>query len=79
MEPEGILEEVSSSYRGEGGGRTGAGGVFVFVFEGLEPGAVKLHFVYKRPWEDTQPARTGLYTLSVDQDRGIRITEQKAL
>jgi inhibitor of cysteine peptidase len=75
MEPEGIVREVSAEYREASGteNRAGRGGVFVFVFESLKPGAVQLRFSYSRPWESgVEPERTEIYILTVDREGKIK-------
>jgi predicted secreted protein len=74
MEPDGIVQEVSSEYRTASGtaNRAGAGGVFVFTFEGINPGSAELHFSYVRPWESgVDPAKTKYYKLTVDESGKI--------
>lgn len=60
-----ILEEVSCEYIPEdtGGLRDGAGGVYLYVFEGKALGETVLHFRYERPWENKDPA--AVYDVSV--------------
>lgn len=60
-----VLEEVSCEYIPEdsSGLRDGAGGVYLFVFEGKQPGETVLHFRYERPWENKDAA--AVYDVSV--------------
>ncbi|AEF81614.1 protease inhibitor I42 family protein [Leadbettera azotonutricia] len=68
MVPEGIVREVSAEYKKDknASGRAGAGGRFVFMFEGLAQGETVLNFQYSRPWEgDAEPAKTEIHVLKV--------------
>lgn len=65
----GIVKQVISDYKSDGGTDTvGAGGVFIFEFEGVQPGEVELLFSYIRPWEEGgTPAETASCKLVVDK------------
>lgn len=79
MSPEGIIREVSHEYRQreDAEGIVGAGGSFLFVFEGVTPGQVELRFSYARPWEKTKPAvDTTVFTMEVDPDMNITISQE---
>lgn len=78
MEPDGIVQEVSQEYRTASGNasRAGAGGIFVFTFEGIMPGSVELCFSYLRPWESgVDPAKTKYYKLTVDEAGKIALSD----
>lgn len=73
---------ISSGNPGEASpgisGRTGAGGRFIFVFEGLTPGETELRFRYSRPWEsNTEPLKTEVYVLRVEANgNSIRVQKE---
>ncbi|MDR0409441.1 MAG: protease inhibitor I42 family protein [Spirochaetaceae bacterium] len=79
MEPDGVVREVSSEYRNSGTRNSaGAGGVFVFVFESVNPGSATLRFSYARPWESgVEPAKNMSYTLTVDSSGKINVVSEQ--
>ncbi|MDR2658988.1 MAG: protease inhibitor I42 family protein [Spirochaetaceae bacterium] len=75
MEPDGIVQEISSEYRSISGteNNAGAGGFFIFVFKTVKPGVTELRFSYARPWEnETAPAKTAVYVVTVDGSGKIK-------
>jgi inhibitor of cysteine peptidase len=77
MEPRGIVRELTAEYRRSSetaaANRAGGGGVFVFVFESVQPGSAYLRFSYTRPWESgAEPAAAEEYRLTVNRAGKIR-------
>lgn len=75
-DPEGIVKEVSSEYLPEEEGKTGAPGVFVFVFEGVKEGETTLNFSYVRSWEEEEDPDTADFLLAVDAEGNITEIEK---
>ena len=62
-------------------GMVGVPGKQLFVFEGLKEGEVEIHFIYKRPWEET-PSLGGeglVYKLKVDKDLNITLVSKEKM
>lgn len=68
-----IVFEVDRAYRdGNVPGTTDAPGLFVFTFEGREPGETKLYFHYVDPNdEEEKPMSTVVYSVEVDPGGNI--------
>lgn len=76
MDPEGIVKEVKNDYTSSTKDKdvVGAGGTFLFVFEGVSAGEVKLTFEYKRSWETEPAIQTAEYVLAVDAEGYVTCT-----
>lgn len=75
---DGIVRKVSSEYKTEKSDIVGAGGTFVFVFEGITQGETELTFEYSRSWEKgIKPIETKIYVFKVDSSKRISFTEKK--
>lgn len=71
MDTQGIVKEIENNYVTDHNpkGLSGVGGTYIFAFEGVSPGEVKLHFVYSRSWEEDQPpVEEIIYTLVIDKE-----------
>lgn len=68
-----VLKEVSNEYKQDADteGLTGAGGEYVFVFEGGNEGEADLVFSYLRDWEEEEPIATIAYHVVVDNNKNI--------
>ncbi|MBQ4313183.1 MAG: protease inhibitor I42 family protein [Clostridia bacterium] len=76
MSEDNIVREVKNEFQMPSpSDRVGAGGKFVFEFEGISPGEVTLTFSYLRTFEDNPPVKTAKYIISVDNDLNVTLTE----
>ncbi len=55
----------------------GAGGWQYYAFEGVREGAVTVTFVYARPWEGGETARTVTAVLQVAADKTVTVAEYR--
>ncbi len=70
------LEEFIT-YLGDDG-KTGAPSQFKYVLKGKKEGSEKIHFEYKRPWENSEPLEIKNYSISVNKNLEISVTEIKS-
>ena len=78
MSPEGVVREISKEYIPNETDQkvVGAGGKFIFTFEGISAGAADLVFSYLRTWEEGIPAiRTETYKAVVDGKNNLALTQ----
>ena len=73
--PDGIVNEVSHDYvqSDAAQGTAGAGGTYIFTFEGAAPGQAEITFNYARQWEDVPALDVAVYKAVVDSNRNIKL------